>query len=418
MHRAAIPKLKFCLLGVLMFCAARTLSAASIEEDLRDEIALQGGTVLRGRIVFENPDQFILRIDQAERVVSRTEVVSSKSVFRAQGQILAQYAGLAKNDPASLLALAEQCRTLRLPHEEQLFYWLTLIVDPQHQVAHSRLGHRDKGGRWMVPQRGGAVSFEKLLKLRDTWGKAWELRSEHYTVRCDAGLEQAISTLLELEQCYREFYRLYQDRLKMREVLEPMHVQVFRDRSRFPRIATNVDSYFEEQARILHTFMHEGVPRAIFREATHQLLFQLVEGGELGLGQMPPWLIIGWGEYMEGLLVRPATRRTGILEVQAKRLIEDHRALLERTSEAKRYGVHRVLNFSLSDFEASSMQSLKYAQSYLLFHYLMHAQGDSFQARFMQYLKLAFSGRGQASTFRDSFDVAALEEDVPRYRGR
>ncbi len=338
------------------------------DEDLRDELRLEGGTALRGRIVLEDPERFVLRLAGAEREVPRAQVTSSKSVFRAQGELLAQYVALARNDAASLLALAAQCRAQDLPHEEQLFYWLALSVDPENQVAHARLGHQQKGGRWLVPMRGGAVSFEKLLELRGTWGKAWELRSEHYAVRSDAGLVEAAAIALELEQFYRAFYGLYQQRLALREVLRPMHVEV--------------------------------------------------HGSERALGEMPPWLAVGWGEYMEGLLTRPAGRRPGVLALHPKRFLEAHRALYERTAAAKRYGLHRVLNFGLSDFDASSGQGQKYAQCYLLFHYLMHAQGDAHQARFFQYLRLAFEGRGQASSFRDLFDADAIERDLEHYQGR
>ncbi|MBL8897439.1 MAG: DUF1570 domain-containing protein [Planctomycetes bacterium] len=388
------------------------------EEDRRDEVELVGGNALRGRIVLEDPDKFVLRIEGVEREVPRAQVSASKSVFRAQGSVLTQYLGLASNDAASLLALAEQCRAHELPHEAQLFLWLVLLGDAQNQVAHARLGHRERGGRWMVPQRGGAVSFEKLLEIRSSWGKAWELRSEHYSLRCDAGLAEAIGILLELEQFYRAFYELYQQRLSLREVLEPMQVEVYRERSRFPRVSTHVDSRYEPTTRVLQTYAKDGVARALFHEATRQLLFELAGGSERALGEMPPWLSVGWGEYMEGILLRPAGRRTGVLELAPKRLQEAHRVLFERTPEAKRYGLHRVLNFGVSDFEASSGQGQKYAQCYLLFHYLMHAQGDTHQARFFSYLRLAFEGRGQASTLRDLFDSEAIERDLPSYQGR
>jgi hypothetical protein len=412
--------------AALLACSAAFASALAEaprdedrrDEDRRDEVELEGGSVLRGRIVFEDADKLVLRIEGAEREIPRAQVRASKSIFRAQGAVLAQYASLPQNDAASLLALAEQCRANELPHEEQLFLWLVLLVDGQNQVAHARLGHRERGGRWMVPQRGGAVSFEKLLEIRESWGKAWELRSEHYAVRCDAGLAEAIGVVLELEQFYRAFYELYQQRLALREVLVPMHVEVHRDRARFPRVSTHVDSRFEPTTRVLQTYAKDGIARALFHEGTRQLLYELAGGSERALGEVPPWLAVGWGEYMEGLLLRPAGRRTGVLQVAPKRLQEAHRALLERTPEAKRYGLHRVLNFGVSDFESSSGQGQKYAQCYLLFHYLMHAQGDTHQARFFSYLRLAFEGRGQASTFRDLFDGEAIERDLPSYQGR
>ena len=61
---------------------------------------------------------------------------------------------------------------------------------------------------------------------------------------------------------------------------------------------------------------------------------------------------------------------------------------------------------------ASSRQGLKYAQGYSLFLYLMVGDGGRYLPTFIEYLKAALRGKGQASTFRKLFrkDLDRIEK--------
>ena len=74
------------------------------------------------------------------------------------------------------------------------------------------------------------------------------------------------------------------------------------------------------------------------------------------------------------------------------------------------YTVQRLLNFKASDFAASSGQSMKYAQGYALFVHMLET--EEYRARFFDYLREAFAGKGQSSTFRKIFrkDLKAIEK--------
>ena len=91
---------------------------------------------------------------------------------------------------------------------------------------------------------------------------------------------------------------------------------------------------------------------------------------------------------------------------------------MRTVASAKRpYDLHRVLNFESGDYAASSNQGLKYAQGYVLFHYMLHGVPGPTRDTFFDYLRSAVGGQGQASTFRRMFrkQLRALESGYRDY---
>jgi hypothetical protein len=81
-----------------------------------------------------------------------------------------------------------------------------------------------------------------------------------------------------------------------------------------------------------------------------------------------------------------------------------HFTVLAEAQQQKRLlGLHRVLNLQSSDFGASTHQATKYAQSWALFRFLFESEDQELRKAFLDYLREATAGRGQASTFRRLF---------------
>jgi hypothetical protein len=78
-------------------------------------------------------------------------------------------------------------------------------------------------------------------------------------------------------------------------------------------------------------------------------------------------------------------------------------ALAAAARQNELYGVHRLLNMKSTDFSASSRQDTKYAQAWALFRYLFEHEDPALRAAFLDYLREAAAGQGQASTFRRIF---------------
>lgn len=370
------------------------------DKDDRDVVELASGKQLRGRIVLATDAHVILRIGSRERRVARDKIKRYTSVFETQGEVLRSLRRLDKETPEALITLADFCKEHALPHTERLLLWRILLIDASHDVAHERLGHQKRKGEWRIPGRGGALTMERAAKVRSDWGKAWELRSEHYAVRCSAGLRSTVLTLFDLEFFYHYLLAIFQGELGLREVIEPMQAYLYRDQRQFPRIGTHAGAYFSPAENILFTYV--GDPRArpygLFHEATHSLLYNTTTGASRSRGRLPPWLDEAWAEYMQCVVTGG---RAGCPDHAPARLATRHVHTLLR---AKRpYKVHRILNFEVDDYHASSKQGLKYSQGCVLFHYLLHGEDGAFRREFLDYLREAVSGKGQASTFRRIF---------------
>ncbi|MFQ5506485.1 MAG: DUF1570 domain-containing protein, partial [Planctomycetota bacterium] len=264
-----------------------------------------------------------------------------------------------------------------------------------------------------IPGRGGALPMERAEKVRSVWAKAWELRSEHYEVRSSSDLRATINTLLDLEFFYHYALSIFQKELELREVVKPMKVALYRDQDQFPDIP-RASAYFKPGENILYTWMSERRrrPVGLFHEATHSLLHNTIVDTSRSRGELPGWLHEGPAVYMQGVVSGGPPGRPDYHE--GRRLRRHFKTL----AEARRpYKVHRVLNFRISDYHASTKQGLKYAQGYVLFHYMLHGEGEGYREAFFDYLREAVLGKGQASTFRKIFrsSLAKIERGHVRY---
>ena len=377
--------------------------------DERDVVHFDKGRSVRGRVVLELEDKIAVRIGSVERWISRDDIDRYQSVARAHREALDLLRQINQRSATELMELAKYCSMAGLEHEEALLYWKVLLLDPRHRDANVALGHREQELRWAVPVEGGWAELSQVDRARATWSTAWQLRSEHFRLRCDSGLETSVDTLFELEYFYLAFMELWQSELQLREITEPIQVYVYRDRDQFPSISGNIGAWFAPDENILYTYLEEGgQPYALFHEATHAVLYNMVGGSRRGAGSLPGWLDEGWAEYMETVVVRD---RGGLASLRPGRVHPLHPAAAQAID--KPYALHRVLNFKASDFGASTRQDLKYAQCYLLFAYLADGADKHYRQQFLEYLRAAVAGKGQASTFRKMFrrDLKRIERD-------
>lgn len=369
--------------------------------DERDTIKLWSGKKIQGRVVLVLLDKILVQVGTVERWIERDKIAEFETVAKSHRKLLEDLRATDRDALGELAGLARSSLAGNLPHEARLLYLRILLRDPEHLEAHQALGHKKRRKLWMIKDGDKWRSFDSIKKTRKSWKDAWNLRSEHFQVRCDTGLDETLNTLFELEYFYDTFYQLFQRDLQMREVLEPIQVYVYRDQKQFPAISNNIGAWFSTTEEILYTWMQgDGQPFALFHEGTHALLHELAGGSTRGRGQMPGWLDEAWAEYMQTVLV---VERPGCADLRVGWINQTHLELLHQSRE-EHYGLHRVLNFKDSDFAASTRQNLKYAQSYALFAHLLDGSQEKYRQRFLGYLHEALAGRGQASTFRKIFE--------------
>ncbi len=409
-RRAARRRAGLLFLG--LFAALGSVRAQTVES--RDTVVLTDGKEMRGRIIRVDDEEIVLRVGSRDRTIERARVESFDSVAEKQRKLLSTWRGTKATDVMALLALALHADDIGLPHEARLMRWYAALQRPADATIHEALGNRKRRNGYAVQIDGRWVPFEKADALGEDFDDAWELRSEHFQIRCAAGLKVALDTLMELEFAYWTMHDLFGSDLELQELVEPIGVRVYRSREQMPKISNTSGAYFSVSERELFTCYENGRPYALIHEGTHGLLHFFFVRAAGSRGTIPAWLDEGWAEYMSG---RIQTRVPGKPTLLAASMQPGHFATLAQAQRSKDlYGVHRVLNFKTSDFFASSKQSVKYAQAWALFRYLRENPDPGLRDRFTQYLRDAAAGKGQASTFRKLFrrDQKQIDDEAWR----
>lgn len=392
----------------LVFCGLLCLVSGG--KDNRDTVQLTSGKTLEGRVLLETKTKIVLAQGSRKRTLVPAKVKEIQSIARSLREVLLAYKSVSDGDVAGLMKLAKKCREAGLPHESQLLWWKILFARPDHEEANLAVGNHKRGGKWYTRGPGGDIPVLQVQNASKAKGKPWQLRSEHAEVVCHGSLRQAVEILLEVEYEYLFFFMLLQPDLEFYELLEPFKVAVFADRKSYPSVAGSVGAYFSPAERTIYTYFVQGRPNALHHEATHALMYMVTEGSVGSRGGFPGWLHEGLAVYMDGIL---QSGKGGRLEIDPTRIDKHYVRMIVATGGKKLYSVHRILNFKASDFAATSYQDLKYAQSYLLLHYLLNGVPDKTRENFMEYFKSAMGGKGQASTFRKLLrsDYPKIEKD-------
>jgi Protein of unknown function (DUF1570) len=389
-----------------MFALLLALAVAGDSRPL-DTVELEGGSKLQGRVVFEDQEEIVLRVGTNERTILRKKVVRVDSRCAELRGIRQRWRGLAETDLSGTLALARECREKKLEEEAQLLAWYVLSLAPKDAAAHEFLGHEKRGEGWLVADGARRWPYEKLLELRKQWKDAWEIASEHYRVRTNVPLHDAVIAVLEMESAYEAFHELLGRPLRFRELVEPLEAQVHADQKSFPETAGDARSYFDHTTHVLFVNSAGGFERgAVAHEATHQLLDACIRSTRSARGDVPGWLDEGLAEYIRASTGGPAGRSLGVAAQFDLARFQEH-------AQAKSpYDLSRVLNFGPDDFFGSTKSSLKYSQSYTLVCWGLYGDQGRLRPRFFEYLKEACKGHSSSTAFKAELklDDAAIEK--------
>ncbi|MBL8728031.1 MAG: DUF1570 domain-containing protein [Planctomycetes bacterium] len=387
--------------AVLAGAVTSLVPLAAQSTPARDTVRLDNGSEVRGRVLRVDAKVVVVRVGSVDRTIRRDQVQSFTSVASHHRELMARWRDTATTDATALLALATTAEQQDLPHEAKLLRWYAVLLRPEDAAIHAALGNREQGGRFRVEIDGKWVPFADADALGEDFDDAWKLRSEHFTIRCAAGLRTGLDTLMELEALYWRFHDLFGPSLQLLELVEPIDVRLYRTRKQMPNVSNNVGAYFSRSEPALFTCVENGRPCALVHEATHGLLYHFFVRAAKARGDLPGWLDEGWAEYIDGLAQARVPGKPTFLERSTK---PGHlQTLAAARQQDDLYGVHRLLNFKSSDFGASSHQDTKYAQAWALFRYLFEHPDDALRAQFVDYLQQAAAGKGQASSFRRIF---------------
>jgi hypothetical protein len=395
---------------LLVACVASLAAGTTLAQELDlspDVVELTSGRRIKGRVVFQDDEGVTMRIGSREKVYDREKVVSVEAITDKLPRALDLIDSLPYGSVGLHLDAAGELADLGLPREARLLYWRVLGFDPEERRAHEGLGSRRSSNRWLVPGGKRATTLEKLKVKSADWGGAWEFETTHFRLRSNLPLETALTACLDLERIYRGFYATFGAAFELHEVIEPMEVSIHADRSSYPELSSHLGGYFSPADNRLYMDASSGLERPLLaHEVTHQLLFNTAYRTRKRSGHIPGWLDEGLAQYMqaaarplgESLAFRPGT------EVPAW--------LSEHAVAQDPFTLKRVLNLDQTAFRGSESR-LKYAQSWSLVQFCLHADDGLYRPGFLRYINGCYRGQSSGTHFTKAFKMDAEELELP-----
>lgn len=371
--------------------AALLACAAVLGDRPLDKIVLNDGARLEGRVVLEAPDKIVLRVGTRDRVLLRKDVKSAETRLSSWHEAMERWRTLEKDDPVKIADLAVFARRMGLNEEARVFALRSIASDPDNAVAREILGHERKDKGWFAKEDGRRWAWAERVKRSAEYGQAWELETTHWKLRTNLPLAEATTAILDLEGVYDAFMTVIAPEVGAYHLSEPLLAQIHADRQSFPE-AGGSRGYYDRDARVLFVNAEGGLDRGLMvHEAQHQVLAAASVLAPGARGEISPWLEEGLAEYFRVTLKGPAGR----LKYDPDAI--DTVAIRSQVHAQRTYELNRVLTFDSSDFLSTSHQDLKYAQSYTLVHFLLHADGERWRGRFFDFLRGAWQGQGSST---------------------
>ena len=403
------PRTKPLLLALLACAVLSTSASASTlavgDERVPDRVELANGTRVEGRIVFEDDSKILLLTGTGEKTFEKKSVKSSRSRARLHDGIFERWLALDPDQLPAILDLMRACKQTDLLEDAECFANRALLLDRKNADAHKLLGHRKRGSGFDFEFRKDRwTSFDQVFVARPDWDQALDVASMHYVVRTNFALESAVASALDLECFYRAFFVLFGKELELREVVDPMTVEIHADRGSFPQLASSRTAYVEPVRNWVEIDASGGTTggadrQELFHEATHQLIAALTHLSFSGAGEVPGWLNEGLAEYLAAGMNGPPGQK----KFSEGALLLDHFKV--HAAAKSPYDLSRVLTFEAGDFIASSKSDLKYAQAYTLVQFCMEGDSGEHRAGFLDFLRAVWRGKRGSADFRKALKI-------------
>lgn len=320
--RALETTLVFLVAG-LFAALANASSAPAGPQAEPDTVILANGDELRGRVIRPYGEESVeMRVNGRTRRIDPEDIVSRSTV----NDRLAAWLDMRR--PSLSVArhwqLVGHAVAADLPAMARLQAYHVLLLDPDHEAAHEFLEHRGSPGAWRWRFEDKLVRTDRFVELATDSTSPLTLDSEHWRLRCDAGLSTTIGSLFELERLYVEFFAEFGPHLDPTEQLEPMEFRVYANPPEMPAHSSVLRHPSYDPGELLNstlgtsshsvTFMELGVsrPYRLLDLGTQQLIYEAVLG--FSLNDTPTdtsrfricaSLEIGFGHWMSTTLDGP-----------------------------------------------------------------------------------------------------------------
>ena len=227
-----------------MSCAARVrvlavavlaLASAPAQDDLRDVVTTRAGESLRCRVLaLYEPDGLTVKVGKRGRQLPLADVAAVDTV-RTRTR---EFFGLLDRLPGNLKHrwfMAQWAADRELHDLARLTALDVVLRAPDHEGAHTLLGHRRRRGEWLWPCDGEWKTFAALQAVRADWQHGWCIAGECFQVQSNAELRRVVDALWDLERFHVVWFDRFGGLMQLHEVLGPkLEVRIWRDAARFP----------------------------------------------------------------------------------------------------------------------------------------------------------------------------------------
>ena len=380
-----------------------------------DVVTLKGDKTVEGILLYANRKTVVLGIDGKEKELKASKVTDMEGPRVSYAQYVEElkfvYGARAEAGDAAQLAL--WCEDEGLFRDVALHWWRALDLDPEFPQAHEALGHKRDGGEWRIPTGTGAtLSLQKYQERLLKRGDYWTFTTAHFDLRACTSLSEALRTAATLEVLYFHFYELLQPVGAFYELREPITMRVHRDRKTgYPEIGPAVRGYYDIGINTIHTYLHANEVMQLHRLVTHALQYRAAYERSKGAPkQYPGWLWEGISTYFEACYFPT----DGAPDYLPDRINGPWITLVYKAEAKDRHDIPTLLAFEREGLGQTQDAQLLYGESYALCYYLLQTEDMGYVESFRDYLRDAFSGRGDASRFKKAFGkkaMKALEKD-------
>ncbi|MCA8973408.1 MAG: hypothetical protein KDC98_01735, partial [Planctomycetes bacterium] len=163
-------------------------------------VTLKHGEPLRGRVLSRyEPGNLTLQVGRKRQPVPLAEITGIDTVRDRVREFFALLDRLPDNLKHRWF-MVQWATDHELPDLARLIALDLVLRDPDHDGAHTLLGHRRRGGEWYWPHDGGWLPLAAVEKERSDWSDAWHLEGEHFHVESNAALRRVVDAVIDLER--------------------------------------------------------------------------------------------------------------------------------------------------------------------------------------------------------------------------
>jgi len=356
----------------------------------------------------------------------------------------------------SLMALAQQCYRAGLIGRAYDMVWEAIRYDPDHRTARRLLGQVGYEGDWvslyaanmmrrqmmfsdefgwirkadlpryeqgLLPLGNRWLPREQVEAVRSTWAHAWIYETEHYRIRTNTALADAVEFGKYVEENYELFFRVFlgyfsaksqSDMLfGVNQPKDKLQVNYLADRDEYLRLigegASGTLGVYTGRDKTAYFFKTDWSTniRVLKHETTHQL-FDASQRTSYRLSR-GTWVVEACATYMETCRRRDSRIATEGANAPWVRNFAD---ILKNGGEVAIQQFDEV-----NSYIGFQMLTIAYPQAASLAYYLMEFEDGKYRERFVDYVTAFYTGRlSRAGSLEEYIGVPFAEMDEEFHR--